>query len=137
MECVPWLSVLLLHCALRVLPEPTSATPAQSEVSPSVKLTLPVGLLPVTLAVNVTFAPTVEGLTELASAVVVGGRPATLTVTLSAVAVALLTVMLTLYVLSVYVWPTGSAASKKLPAVPGVMSRISVSSAKQPGGLQG
>ena len=35
------------------------------------KFTVPVGLVPVTVAVKVTFAPAVEGLTELASVVVV------------------------------------------------------------------
>src|SRR5437867_2134019 len=72
MECVPWLSVVVLHCALRVLPTPARATAAQpaSELPPSVKLTLPVGPNPVTVAVKVTFAPATDGLAELDSAVV-------------------------------------------------------------------
>ena len=40
---------------------------------PSVKATLPVGALPVTVAVKVTLAPTSDGLAELARAVVLGG----------------------------------------------------------------
>src|SRR5437867_709622 len=72
MVCVPWLSVVVLHCALRVLPTPARATAAQpaSELPPSVKLTLPVGPNPVTVAVKVTFAPATDGLAELDSAVV-------------------------------------------------------------------
>src|ERR1700674_5258344 len=77
MECVPWLSALVLHCAVRVLPLPPRATAAQPamELPPSVKLTLPVGLDPVTDAVKVTLLPTVDGLAELDSAAVdvVGG----------------------------------------------------------------
>src|SRR5207244_48145 len=41
------------------------------DVPPSVKLTPPVGFVPVTEAVKVTAAPTVDGLSELASTVVV------------------------------------------------------------------
>ena len=61
----------MLHCAVRLLPDPLSATVAQPEIElpPSVKLTLPVGAKPLTVAVKVTPAPTVEGLSELASAV--------------------------------------------------------------------
>src|ERR1700694_3747791 len=81
MECVPWLSALVLHCAVRVLPEPPRATAAQPamELPPSVKLTLPVGLDPVTDAVKVTLPPTVDGLADRDSVVVegvVGGAPA-------------------------------------------------------------
>ena len=67
MECVAALSVLLLHCAVRVFPEPVTATALQpeSETPPSVKLTLPVGLKPVTAAVKVTLVPTTDGLAEL------------------------------------------------------------------------
>src|SRR6266702_164084 len=63
----------MLHCAVGVLPLPPSATAAQPliELPPSVKPTVPVGALPVTVAVKVTFAPTVDGLSELASVVVV------------------------------------------------------------------
>ena len=71
MECVVAVRVLVLHWALRVLPEPASATAPQPEIEtpPSVKLTLPVGLKPVTEAVKVTLAPAPAGLAELANAV--------------------------------------------------------------------
>jgi hypothetical protein len=70
-EWVATLSVLVLHCAVRVLPEPASAIALQpeSEIPPSVKLTLPVGLKPVTEAVKVTLAPALDGFAELDNAV--------------------------------------------------------------------
>ena len=47
------------------------------ELAPSLKLTVPVGdLPPLMVAVNVTLAPTVDGLGELVSVVVVGEGPA-------------------------------------------------------------
>ena len=48
-------------------------------VAPSVKLTLPVGAAPVTVAVNVTLAPVGAGLRELDSVVVVGANEPLLT----------------------------------------------------------
>ena len=59
----------MLHCAVRVLAEPARATAPQPEIEtpPSVKLTVPLGVKPVTEAVNVTLAPAIEGLAELAS----------------------------------------------------------------------
>src|ERR1700681_3798846 len=77
MLCVPWLKALLVHAAVRALPLPVSATALQplSALPPSVKATLPVGLLPVTVAVKVTLAPTVEGLSELTRVVLDGGGP--------------------------------------------------------------
>ena len=62
----------MLHCALRVFPEPASATAAQPEIElpPSVKFMFPVGLNPVTVAVKVTPAPEADGLAELDSEVV-------------------------------------------------------------------
>ncbi len=82
---------------------PASATALQpaSELAPSLKLTLPVGLLPATVAVKVTLAPTADGLFELASDVVVGAPAPIATVTLSAVGDAVPTVTVTPYVLSV------------------------------------
>src|SRR2546429_247949 len=73
MECVPVLRLLVEHTAERVLPLPLRAIAAQPamELPPSVKLTLPVGLKPVTEAVNVTLVPAAEGLAELDSVVVV------------------------------------------------------------------
>src|SRR6266566_5310011 len=72
MLCVPAARPVVLHAALRVLPDPVNASAAQpaSELPPSVKLTLPVGLAPVTEAVKVTLAPASDGLAELASVVV-------------------------------------------------------------------
>src|SRR5436190_4163496 len=77
MLCVPWLKALLLHAAVRTLPLPVSATPVQPLIAlpPSVKATLPVGLVPVTMAVKVTELPTVDGFNELPSAVLEGGGP--------------------------------------------------------------
>jgi hypothetical protein len=51
---------------------PVTAEAAQPliDVPPSLKFTLPVGAAPVTVAVNVTLAPTVDGLSELVSVVV-------------------------------------------------------------------
>jgi hypothetical protein len=49
------------------------------EFAPSLKLTLPVGLLPTMVAVNVTLVPAVDGFFELASVVVVGAGPTELT----------------------------------------------------------
>ena len=62
----------MLHCAVRVLPEPARATALQPEIElpPSVKLTLPVGLKPVTAAVKVTLAPATDGLADVDSAAV-------------------------------------------------------------------
>ena len=62
---------LVAHCAVRVLPLPPRATAEQPliELAPSLKLTLPVGPEPVTDAVRVTLAPTVEGFNDEASAV--------------------------------------------------------------------
>src|SRR4029078_7371344 len=81
MLCVAALSALVLHAAVLLLPLPASATALQPliEFAPSLKLTLPVGLLPAMVAVNVTLVPTVEGFFELASVVVVGAGPALLT----------------------------------------------------------
>jgi len=68
---VPTVRLAVAHVAMRELPDPVSATALQPEIEvpPSVKLTVPVGLVPVTVAVKVTFAPTVDGLAELANAV--------------------------------------------------------------------
>jgi hypothetical protein len=69
----PTASAEVAHAAVRELPEPVRATAEQpeSELPPSLKLTLPVGALPVTVAVNVTLWPCVEGLSVLAMVVVV------------------------------------------------------------------
>src|SRR5438132_5176897 len=73
MEWVPALKLLLLHAAVRVLPLPLRATAAQPAIDtpPSLKLTLPVGFDPTTVAVKVTLAPCGAGLSELVRVVVV------------------------------------------------------------------
>ncbi len=77
MLCVATDNVAVEQAAVRMLPLPASATAEQPAIDapPSVKLTLPVGAVPVTVAVNVTLAPDVDGFSELTSVVVVGARP--------------------------------------------------------------
>ena len=74
MLCAPAISVAVAHAAVRVFPVPVSATvPQPLIVAPlSVNFTVPVGALPITVAVKVTLLPTIAGLSELASVVVVG-----------------------------------------------------------------
>lgn len=78
MLCDPTAKAAVTHCAVRLLPEPVSATAAQPPIvdPPSLKSMDPVGELPVTVAVNVTDAPEGAGLSELASVVVVATGPA-------------------------------------------------------------
>src|SRR5208282_6806655 len=75
------LQVALFELALPVgratAPQPLSVVPS------AVKPTLPVGALPVTVAVNVTLPPTVDGLAELVSVVVVAVRLLDVSVTAS------------------------------------------------------
>ena len=70
---VPAASVDVAQVAVRILPLPPRATAEQPliEVPPLVKFTAPVGARPLTVAVNVTLAPTIEGFAELARPVVV------------------------------------------------------------------
>ncbi len=68
---MPWASALVEQAAVRELPEPVRATAAQRFEAPSRKATLPVGLVPVTVAVKVTDCPTVDGFADETSAVVV------------------------------------------------------------------
>src|SRR5258708_33442170 len=77
MLCVATLRLAVEDAAVRTLPLPRKATAEQPaiEMPPSVKLTLPVGEAPVTVAVNVTLAPETDGFEELASVVVVGVAP--------------------------------------------------------------
>ena len=72
--CTPAASELVLHVAVLLLPVPLNATAPQPAmvVPPSVKLTVPVGAEPATVAVKVTFDPAETGLPELVSVVVVG-----------------------------------------------------------------
>src|SRR6266700_1849790 len=67
MLCAPTGSVLILQVAILLLPDPLSATAPHpvSAVAFSVKLTFPVGTVPVTAAVNVTVVPAITGLPEL------------------------------------------------------------------------
>ena len=67
MLCTPAVRALVVHAAVRVLPVPDKATAAQPviELPPSVKLTLPVGLKPVTEAVKVTGEANGAGLAEV------------------------------------------------------------------------
>jgi hypothetical protein len=81
MLCVAALNALVLQAAVLLLPLPVSATALQPpiELAPSLKFTLPVGLLPATVAVNMTFVPAVDGFDELTTVVVEGPGPAELT----------------------------------------------------------
>src|SRR4029450_10050096 len=130
MVCEPAVRPLVAHDAVRLLPLPDRAAAEQPamDAAPSVKLTEAVGLVPVAGAVKTPFAPTVEGLGALTSAVVVDAPPAVVTLTVSAVALTEVTITLTPYVLSVNACPLISAASPKPPPEPGVIATISVSS---------
>ncbi len=63
----PTARLLVAQVAVRILPEPASVAAAQPviEVAPSLKFTVPVGALPLTVAVKVTLVPAVEGVNEL------------------------------------------------------------------------
>jgi hypothetical protein len=71
MLCVPTARLDVVHAAVRELPLPVNATAEQPEIAvpPSLKSMLPVGALPVTVAVSVTLAPTMDGFCELATIV--------------------------------------------------------------------
>ena len=68
MACMPW-SVLVERVAVEVL---MGAVP--KVVEPSRKVTVPVGLVPLTVAVSVTVCPRPDGFDEETSVVVVGYR---------------------------------------------------------------
>src|SRR5208282_4407038 len=73
MLCVPALRFESVQAAA---PAPkTSAEQPAIVLPPSVKVTVPVGLLPLTLAVKVTFLCLIEGLRELVTEVVVAPPP--------------------------------------------------------------
>src|SRR5438034_1095624 len=101
MVCVPWVRLLVLHVAILELAEPASSAIAlqpETAVPPSVKATVPVGAAPATVAVNVTLAPTFDGLPELASVVLVLVLPPVATDTVNSPegpAVAPMTLMVT------------------------------------------
>src|ERR1700694_6062669 len=97
MPCVPAARRAVLQVVLLLLAVPAGSAIAPQPVSvtlSAVKATLPVGALPVTVAVKVTFTPTFEGLEELVSVVVVAVPPEVVTLTVSALAVAERTMML-------------------------------------------
>src|SRR2546427_428246 len=97
MEWLPSAKLEVMQAAVRILPLPLSAALAHPAivVPESAKLTVPVGAVPLTVAVNVMLAPTAEGLGVLASAVVVlVWVPSVDTCTVSALAVAEITLML-------------------------------------------
>ena len=79
MLCAPTASAALAHCAVRLPPNPVSATAEQPliEFGPSLKLTVPVGALPLTVAVKVTAAPADDGVSEVASEVALVSVPIT------------------------------------------------------------
>jgi hypothetical protein len=125
---VPDARPLVEHAAVRTLPLPTSETLAQPaiEIPASLKLTVPVGALPVIVAVNVTVVPYVDGFDELATVVVVVVWPPIDICTVNMFAVAASTLMVTPEVASLNDCPATSAASLNV-VVAGVMSRSSVS----------
>src|SRR6478736_5755470 len=71
MAWLPTLSLLMWQSALPALS--TTALQPASALPPSLKLTLPVGPAPVTVAVKDTLVPALAGLLALVSTVVVGG----------------------------------------------------------------
>lgn len=77
MVCVPTGIVVVVQVAVRAFPEEESglAEHPEIDVPPRVKLTVPLGADPVTVAVKVTLAPNAAGLSELAIAVVDPGTP--------------------------------------------------------------
>ncbi len=73
MLCVPALRLLVAHVAVGTLVVPPVKVAApQRVVLSAVKATVPIGALPLTVAVNVTLVPTVDAFGELNSVVVVG-----------------------------------------------------------------
>ena len=74
---VPATSPALVQVAVPVLPELNSGTEEHEPIDapPSEKLTLPLGEMPVTVAVNVTLDPAGEGLSELARMVALPPAP--------------------------------------------------------------
>jgi len=71
MPCVPAAKALVAQVAVRVLPLPVSAEAVHPAIAlfPSLNFTLPVGAVPVTLAVRVMLVRTLAGLAELTSVV--------------------------------------------------------------------
>src|SRR5262249_60979814 len=109
------------HCTL-----PLESVDTQSVLPLEVKVTLPVGECPVTVAVNVTIDPALAGFIELLTDVDVALTLADETWTVASVDDTDGTLMVTLYALSVYVEAASNVASPKPPPDPGVISRITV-----------
>src|SRR5262249_38837629 len=63
---------LVVHTAVRVLPLPVRATVEQPviETVPSLKVAVPLGATPLTVAVKVTLEPTTDGVRDVTSVVV-------------------------------------------------------------------
>ena len=79
MLCVPCARLSVVHVACRAASTGCALQP-EIPAAPSMKATVPVGLVSLTVAVNVTLAPTVDGLSELTTVVVEGsGVPALIT----------------------------------------------------------
>ena len=74
---VPAASAAVAQVAVRTLPLPASATAAQpaSDVAPSLKFMVPVGAVPVTVAVNVTLVPATDGVSDVVTVVDVATAP--------------------------------------------------------------
>ena len=72
MLCVPAARTVVLQPAVREFPAPVIGAVAQVaiEVPPSLKLTLPVGALPTTVAVKVTTLPRLVGVSDVTTLVV-------------------------------------------------------------------
>ena len=125
-----------MHVALAALT--ACAVQPAIEMPLFVKPTVPVGELPVMVAVNVTLAPNADGFTELVTVVVVDVPPPGVVICTvivpAAPGEAESTLIVTPYFASKYVIPGSSAALVKGDADAGVMSRISVSSLPAPEG---
>jgi len=102
MLCVPAASPAVAHGA-----DPPESVIVHSALPSAVNCTVPVGELPVTLAMKVTVLPTWAGLSELVTAVELDAIEADDTWMVAPEVVADITVTLMPYVLSVYVLPTG------------------------------
>src|SRR5215831_13262317 len=78
MPCVPAINEFVLHVAVLVLGAPVGSATALHPlivVPLSVNATVPVGAAPVTVLVNVTLAPAIDGFAELATLVVLVVKP--------------------------------------------------------------
>src|SRR5687768_8614446 len=92
MACVPLARLAVEQAAVRALPLPARASALQPAIATPFarNATVPVGAVPVTVAVNVTVEPATDGSAELTSTVVVGtgDAPGATTCTVAALPVA-------------------------------------------------